>query len=121
MVYVVVENQPKFPGGMTALFNYLEESVVHPESVSEISGRVVLRFVVNKDGSITDIEVVKKLHPDLSKEAIRVVQEMPLWQPGYQDGVPVRVYYTLPVRFGEMNSEVKMSRKTRKVLKKVSE
>ena len=102
VVFVVVESMPEFPGGQQALFKYINENVKYPVIAQEngIQGRVICQFVVNKDGSIVDIEVVRSGgDPSLDKEAIRVIKSMPKWKPGKQRGKPVRVKFTLPVNF----------------------
>ena len=101
-VYVVVETMPEFPGGQQALFKYLSENVKYPVIAQEngIQGRVICQFVVNKDGSIVEVEVVRSGgDPSLDKEAVRVIKSMPKWKPGQQRGKPVRVKYTVPVNF----------------------
>ncbi len=101
-VFVVVENMPEFPGGTSALMKYLSSSIKYPVIAQEngIQGRVVCQFVVNKDGSIVDIEVARSSgDASLDKEAVRVIKAMPKWTPGKQRGKPVRVKYTLPVNF----------------------
>ena len=102
VVFVVVESMPEFPGGQQALFKYLSENVKYPVIAREngIQGRVICQFVVNKDGSIVDVEVVRSGgDPSLDKEAIRVIKSMPKWKPGKQRGKAVRVKYTVPVNF----------------------
>ena len=102
VVFVVVEKMPEFPGGQQALFKYLSENVNYPVIAQEngIQGRVICQFVVNRDGSIVDVEVVRSGgDPSLDKEAVRVIKSMPKWKPGQQRGKPVRVKYTVPVNF----------------------
>ena len=102
VVFVVVESMPEFPGGQQALFKYLGDNVKYPVIAQEngIQGRVICQFVVNKDGSIVDIEVVRSGgDPSLDKEAVRVVKSMPKWKPGKQRGKPVRVKFTVPINF----------------------
>lgn len=102
VIFVVVESMPEFPGGQQALFKYLGDNVKYPVIAQEngIQGRVICQFVVNKDGSIVDIEVVRSGgDPSLDKEAVRVIKSMPKWKPGKQRGKPVRVKFTLPVNF----------------------
>ena len=102
VVFVVVESMPEFPGGQQALFKYLSENVKYPVIAQEngIQGRVICQFVVNKDGSIVDVEVVRSGgDASLDKEAVRVIKTMPKWKPGKQRGKPVRVKYTVPVNF----------------------
>ena len=100
-VYDVVEQMPSYPGGQSALFEYLNKSIKYPVVAEEngIQGRVIVSFIVERDGSITDVKVVKSVDSSLDKEAKRVVQSMPRWIPGKQNGSAVRVKYTLPVTF----------------------
>jgi len=97
----VAEEMPQFPGGEQALIDYLSKHIKYPPVAEEngIQGRVVLRFVVEKDGSISQVEVIKSVDPSLDKEAIRVTKSIPHWIPGKQNGQPVRVKFTLPVTF----------------------
>ena len=102
VVFVVVESMPEFPGGQQALFRFLSENVKYPVIAQEngIQGRVICQFVVNKDGSIVDVEVARSGgDPSLDKEAVRGIKSMPKWKPGKQRGKPVRVKYTVPVNF----------------------
>ena len=102
VVFVVVETMPEFPGGQQALFKYLSENVKYPVIAQEngIQGRVICQFVVNKDGAIVDIEVVRSSgDASLDKEAVRVIKSMPKWKAGKQRCKAVRVKYTLPVNF----------------------
>ena len=101
VVFVIVENKPEFPGGDAAMMKYLSENIKYPVIAQEngIQGRVICQFVVNKDGSIVDINVVRSVDPSLDKEAIRVIKSMPKWKPGMQRGKAVRVKFTLPVVF----------------------
>ena len=96
---------PSFPGGDAALFKFLGENVKYPVIAQEngVQGRVICQFVVNRDGSIVDVEVVRSVDASLDKEAIRVIKSMPKWSPGQQRGKPVRVKYTLPVNFKLQN------------------
>lgn len=100
-IFTVVEKQPEFPGGTAELFKYLSKAIKYPVIAQEngIQGRVVCSFVVNRDGSIVDIQVMRGVDPSLDKEAIRVISEMPKWKPGEQRGKPVRVRFILPVQF----------------------
>ncbi|MBO4690978.1 MAG: energy transducer TonB [Paludibacteraceae bacterium] len=100
--FLIVEKMPEFPGGQQALFKYLSENVKYPVIAQEngIQGKVVCQFVVNKDGSIVDVVVVRSGgDPSLDKEAVRVIKSMPKWNPGKQSGKTVRVKYTVPVNF----------------------
>ena len=100
-VFDVVEQMPSFPGGPSALMKYLSENVKYPVVAQEngVQGRVVVSFVVEKDGHITDVKVVRSVDPTLDKEAARVVKSMPSWIPGKQNGSAVRVKYNVPVSF----------------------
>ena len=101
MVFDVVEVMPQFPGGQIAMLQYLMKNIKYPEqAVKEgIQGRVTVRFIVEKDGSISDVKPVLSVHPLLNKEAVRVVESMPKWSPGKQNGKPVRVRFNVPVMF----------------------
>lgn len=100
-VFDVVEQMPSFPGGPSALMKYLSENTRYPVVAQEngVQGRVVVSFVVEKDGHITDVKVVRSVDPSLDKEAARVVKSMPSWIPGKQNGSAVRVKYNVPVSF----------------------
>ncbi len=101
-IFTVVEEMPDFPdGGLQGLLKFLAKNIKYPVIAQEngIQGRVVCAFVVNKDGSIVDIEVLRGVDPSLDKEAVRVLGTMPKWKPGKQRGKPVRVKYTVPVMF----------------------
>lgn len=100
-IFDVVEENPEFPGGDDARSKYLSENIRYPEIAQEngIQGRVIVQFVVEKDGSTTAITVARGVDPSLDKEAVRVVKEMPRWKPGKQRGKPVRTKFTLPVVF----------------------
>ena len=97
----MVEQKPEFQGGEAAMYKWLSDNIVYPSAASEegVQGRVVVEFVVGKDGSITNVRVVRPRHPALDKEALRVVKAMPKWVPGRNNGQPVKVTYTLPVTF----------------------
>ena len=100
-VFDVVEQMPSYPGGMGALMQYLSSNIKYPAIAEEngIQGRVICTFVVERDGSITDVRIAKSVDPSLDKEAVRVVSTMPKWIPGKQNGSAVRVKFTLPVTF----------------------
>ena len=100
-IFFTAEQQPEFPGGMTELMKFLQKGINYPVSCKKegIQGRVIVQFVINKDGSICEANVVKPVHPQLDAEAIRVINAMPNWIPGKQKGERVRVRYTLPVSF----------------------
>ena len=100
-VFEVVEQMPSFPGGPSALMRYLSENIKYPVVAQEngVQGRVVVSFVVERDGSITDVKVARSVDPSLDREAMRVVRSMPHWIPGKQNGSAVRVKYNVPVSF----------------------
>ena len=100
-VYDVVEQMPQFPGGMGALMQYLSSHIKYPvvAEANRIEGRVICTFIVEKDGSITDIKVSRSVDPSLDQEAVRVIGSMPAWTPGRQNGEVCRVKFTLPVTF----------------------
>ena len=88
---------PQFPGGDAALVKYISNHINHPDC--NVQGRVILQFVVETDGSVGEVKVVRSIAPDLDSEAVRVVKSLPKFTPGRQNGQPVRVWYTLPVGF----------------------
>ena len=102
-VFDVVENMPQFNGGMGALMQYLSDNIRYPEE-KDIQGRVIVRFVVGKDGSISNAQVVKSVHPSFDAEALRIINNMPKWIPGTQNGKPVNVKYVVPINFKSSNA-----------------
>ena len=100
-VFDVVEEMPSFPGGSAALMSYLSSNTKYPVVAQEngVQGRVIVSFVVERDGSISDVKVARSVDPSLDREAQRVVKSMPKWKPGKQNGSAVRVKYTVPVVF----------------------
>jgi periplasmic protein TonB len=100
-VFTVVEQQPEFPGGTSEMYKYLGKNIRYPSAASRanVSGKVFMTFVVNTDGSITDVSVLKGLGFGCDEEAMRVVKGMPKWKPGKQSGRAVRVKYNLPINF----------------------
>ena len=92
---------PSFPGGTIELFTFLSQNIKYPAECEKkgIGGRVSVSFVINKDGSVSDVEIVKSVHELIDQEAVRVVSSMPKWIPGKQKGEPVRVKYEVPVTF----------------------
>ncbi len=101
MELAMVEQKPLFPGGDAAMYKWLSSHIVYPAAASEegVSGKVIVAFVVERDGRISGVHVVRKKHPALDAEALRVVKQMPNWTPGRNNGQPVRVKYNLPVTF----------------------
>ena len=100
-VYDMVEQMPEYPGGMPALIEFLKSNMKYPKDAEtqKVEGKVLVLFVVETDGSISDVKVAKKVFPSLDAEAVRVVQAMPKWAPGKIKGRSVKVRYTLPIMF----------------------
>ena len=100
-IFTVVEQMPMYPGGDGALMGYLRDNIHYPTVAAEngVQGRVVVGFVVERDGSITDVKILRGVDPSLDREAMRVVKAMPKWTPGKQNGSAVRVKYQVPVTF----------------------
>ncbi len=100
-IFMVVEAMPEFPGGMNELNKYLAENIKYPQMAKEsgIQGRVFVTFVVERDGRVTDVRVLRGIGGGCDEEAVRVVKNMPKWTPGKQRGKPVRVQFNLPVKF----------------------
>jgi len=105
-IFVAVEQQAEIPGGMAALMKWLGNNIRYPEAAqqNDIQGKVIVKFVVEKDGSIGAATILKGVDKDLDREALRVVKKMPKWQPGKNNGVAVRSYFNLPVTFKLQNS-----------------
>lgn len=104
-IFVAVEQQAEFPGGHAALMKWINTNLRYPEAAQQtnVQGRVVAKFVIEKDGSISNPTIVKSLDEDLDHEALRIVRKMPKWQPGKNNGQPVRSYFSLPVIFRRQN------------------
>ena len=100
-VFMVVEQMPEFPEGMKELMTYLKDNIKYPKAAQDkkVEGRVIVQFVIEKDGTPTEFNVLRSVDPDLDKEALRVLGNMPKWKPGMQKGQAVRVKYTVPVSF----------------------
>lgn len=100
-VFMVAEQMPEYPGGMKEMLKFLQENVKYPENAmkNNVQGRVIVQFVVEKDGTLTEFKVARSVDPDLDAEALRVLQTMPKWKPGMQRGKIVRVKFTVPVSF----------------------
>ena len=115
-VYQIVEEMPEFPGGENALMEYVSKNVVYPEEAKEkeIQGRVFISFVVEKDGSIGEVKVLRGIGGGCDEESVRVISDMPKWKPGKQKGEAVRVSYQIPIMFklGQTNDEYKTTVKT---------
>ncbi|MBR1550076.1 MAG: energy transducer TonB [Bacteroidales bacterium] len=101
-IFTVVEQAPEYPGGMEALYQFIASNIKYPGSPeTSVNGKVVVSFVIEKDGSISNAKVVRELAPGFGDEALRVVKLMPKWKPGRQNGEPVRVQFNLPVNFSQ--------------------
>ena len=100
-VFDVVEQMPEYPGGQAALFEYLSKNIKYPDDAAKkkVEGKVFVTFVVDTDGKITDVSLLRKVFPSLDAEAIRVISAMPNWIPGKQSGKVVKVKYTVPIMF----------------------
>jgi protein TonB len=100
-IYQIVEEMPKFPGGEAELFHYISKNIHYPQKAREkgIQGRVFIGFIVEKDGSISNVRNLRGVDSELDAEAIRVVESMPRWKPGMHRGEPVRVSYQIPILF----------------------
>ena len=100
-IFVVVENNPEFPGGSDSLYAYIARNIKYPETAKKekIEGRVFVTFVIEKDGRVSNAKILRDIGGGCGEEAIRVVNNMPKWKPGIQDGKPVRTQFNLPVSF----------------------
>jgi len=100
-VFHVVETQPEYPGGENAMLKFIKDNLVYPESAKKngVEGVVYVNFIIEKDGSISNVKVLRGISAECDNEIIRVVNLMPNWSPGMQRGRPVRVYFNLPFRF----------------------
>ena len=100
-IFLVVENEPEFPGGEDSLYAYIARNIVYPEAAKKekIEGQVYVSFIVEKDGQLTGVKFLRDIGGGCGEEAIRVVKSMPKWKPGTQRGKPVRVQYHIPLRF----------------------
>ena len=100
-IVLVVENMPEFPGGEAAMYKFIGKNIEYPRMAKEsgISGRVYVTFVVERDGSVTDVKILRGIGGGCDEEAVRVIKKMPRWSPGKQRGKPVRVQYRMPIKF----------------------
>ena len=101
VIFSVVENEPEYPGGEEAMYKFLSDNLVYPKAAREkgIQGKVIVEFVVEKNGKISNVKAVKSISPELDAEAIRVVSKMQKWKPGVQRGEKVRSRWRLPINF----------------------
>lgn len=95
------EIAPEYPGGTVAMLSYIQQNLKYPEGAKEqeIQGRVIVQFTIEKDGTVSDVNVVKSVDPLVDAEVVRIVSDMPAWKPGMHEGKPVRVSYSIPIRF----------------------
>ena len=107
-IFLVVENEPEFPGGEDSLYAYIARNIVYPEAAKKekIEGQVYVSFIVEKDGQLTGVKFLRDIGGGCGEEVLRVIRTMPKWKPGTQDGKPVRVQFNLPVAF-ELQDEDK--------------
>lgn len=100
-IYISVEKVPDFPGGMLKFADYLKINLKYPDEArkNNVQGKVFVTFIVEKDGSLTDVKVIRGIGNGCDAEAVRLIKASPKWDPGMQNGEPVRVYYTLPIVF----------------------
>ena len=100
-IFLVVEQMPSFPGGEAKMYGYIGKNIEYPRMAKEsgISGRVFVTFVVEKDGAVTDVQILRGIGGGCDEEAVRVIKSMPRWKPGKQRGKPVRVQYRMPIKF----------------------
>ena len=105
-VYDIVEQMPSFPGGLEELYKWIDSNVQYPAVARENGiGRVIVKFIVEKDGSLSDSTVIRSVHPIVDREALRLVGQMPKWNPGKRAGIPVRVRCCLPIKFKQGESK----------------
>jgi TonB family protein len=100
-IFTIVEQNPEYPGGTTAMYKYLGENIRYPSEAQKANkqGKVYVKFVIKSDGKIDNINIIKSVSPELDNEAIRIIQNMPNWRPAEQNGKPVSVYFNLPINF----------------------
>ena len=100
-VYETVEQMPEFPGGMEAMMRFLQQNIQYPANAAKnkVEGRVILQFVIEKDGQIGEVKIARSVDPELDAEALRVVKSMPTFIPGRHNGKAVAVWYTIPISF----------------------
>jgi protein TonB len=100
-VYTSVDQSPEFPGGIAAFQRYLAVNIRYPAKAFEEKkqGKVFVQFTIGRDGAINDVKVVRSVSPEIDEEALRVVKNSPKWRPGKLNGIPVKVYYTIPINF----------------------
>lgn len=97
--YHDVDEKPLFPGGDEVMWDWIARNIQYPDTDDDVCGRVIIELVIRKDGSVSDITVIRELHPLFAEEAVRVIKAMPKWTPGRHNGKPVNVRFWLPVTF----------------------
>lgn len=104
-IFTAVEQAPEFPGGNKAFFKFLATNIHYPQDarVQKKQGRVIIQFVVEKDGSLSNVNIIRGVFPSIDEEALRVIKSSPKWKPGLQNGKPVRVQYAVPLSFSLSN------------------
>ena len=102
-----IEQMPVFPGGGDALFKFISRNLRYPVSEPHLQGKVICKFIVNTDGSVSNPEIIRSLDPEYDKEAIRIVRSFPKFIPGKQDGKNIRVIYRLPISFIDSKKHVR--------------
>ena len=115
-VFTTTESMPEFPGGQEAMYSFITNEIVYPQDAREkgVTGTVLVKFVVEKDGSVSNAEVIVPLYPSIDKESVRTIMAMPKWKPGMQEGKPVRCYYNIPLKFWMSKNDIKAAKKQAK-------
>jgi TonB family protein len=115
-IFTSVEQVPEFPGGLNAFYDFLSKNIKYPDECRKkgIQGRVIISFVVEEDGALSNFQIARGVENDIDKEALRVLKSSPKWVPGYQNGKPVRVAYAVPISFtlGDIKSNKAVENKT---------
>lgn len=115
-IFTTTETMPEFPGGQEAMYSFITNEIVYPQDAREkgVTGTVLVKFVVEKDGSVSNAEVIVPLYPSIDKESVRTIMAMPKWKPGMQEGKPVRCYYNIPLKFWMSKKDIKAAKKQAK-------
>lgn len=99
LIFTVVEQLAEFKGGMEGLYDFVAKNIDYKKINGKINGKVFAQFIIEKDGSVTNVEIIRSLHPDADTEVLRMINLMPPWKPGMQNGRPVRSKFVLPMTF----------------------
>ena len=115
-IFTTTEVMPEFPGGMEALYTFITQEIVYPQDAREhgVTGTVLVQFVIEKDGSVSNAETVVPLYPSIDRESVRTIMAMPKWNPGMSEGRPIRCYFQIPLVFKMSKKEIKAARKQAK-------